>query len=401
MAARQPLILIVEDEAPLREVLSRLLETQGYRCETAEDGMEGLEKVRSAFQAAEERSARRKAQREAGEEPDPVEPEGYDVIITDISMPRMDGMEFLRQAKPYVDRITPYMILTAFGELDYATQAMRLGACNFLKKNPFDPEQIFDAIERAYEIRQGNLLRSRYSEQLHEELAAKTRELESTYDGTVIGFAAMMEGKDASTMGHLFRVRDYCRILARAVGMPDKQLRNLDLGSMLHDIGKYSIPDAILTKPGPLTDEEWVVMRTHPQLGAGFVEKIPFLAGATDVILCHHERYDGGGYPNGLQGEDIPLGARIFSIVDTFDAIVSKRCYKDAQDPSVALSEVRRCSGTQFDPKIVEVFEKVLPDFIESMGTHEERFREELARLGLGKVVDRGTIRERIGGSAG
>ena len=235
---------------------------------------------------------------------------------------------------------------------------------------------------------------------MEEELEAKTLELADTYYGTVVGFAAMMEGKDASTMAHLFRVRDYCSVLAREVGLPDKQLRDLELGSMLHDIGKYSIPDAILTKPGSLTEEEWEVMRMHPSLGAGFVRRIPFLSGATDVIQNHHERYDGGGYPSGLRGEEIPLAARIFSVVDAYDAIVSKRCYKAAQPPAEALMELRRCSGTQFDPQVVEAFERVLPEIVASMDTFEQRFRDELESLGLGEVEDRSRMRQRIQRSA-
>ena len=165
---------------------------------------------------------------------------------------------------------------------------------------------------------------------------------------------------------------------------------------MLHDVGKYRVPDAILTKPGPLTDEEWVIMRKHPEYGAAFVERIPFLAGATDVILNHHERYDGGGYPNGLAGDDIPLAARIFSVIDTYDAIVSKRCYKPAREPSVALAELRRCSGTQFDPHVVDAFIRIQPKLAEHMETFEERFRAEMAAIGLGGIADRSETRAQL-----
>ena len=370
-------ILIVEDEDALRDVLSRYLTTQGYDCDWAENGEVGANMVRAMDDQG-----------------------GYDVILSDIEMPRMNGLEFLRSVQSCVDRRTPFLILTAYDRLEYATQAMRLGACNFLQKNPFDLAEISNAVERAYEIRQGYLLRRNYQAQMEEELEAKKVELASTYYGTVVGFAAMMEGKDASTMAHLFRVRDYCSVLARELGVPDKPLRNLELGSMLHDIGKYSIPDAILTKPGSLTEEEWEIMRMHPSLGAGFVRRIPFLSGATDVIQNHHERYDGGGYPSGLRAQEIPLSARIFSVVDAYDAIVSKRCYKAAQPPAAALMELRRCSGTQFDPQVVEAFERVLPEIVASMDTFDQRFRDELESLGLGEVEDRSRMRQRIQRSA-
>ena len=364
-------ILLVEDEESLRDVLSRYLEAQGHTCEFAENGEVGVTKVRD-------------------------EPDGFDVIISDIEMPKMDGLTFLRRVQPYVESATPFMILTAYDEWRYAMEAIRLGACNFLQKNPFDLAEIHNAVERALELRQVYRLRHDYRAQLESELRAKTRELQHTYDGTVIGFAAMIEGKDASTMRHLFRVRDLCRLLGRELGVPDKRMRDLELGAMLHDVGKFAIPDEILTKPGSLTEEEWVVMRTHPAEGADFVERIPFLAGATDVILCHHERYDGNGYPQGLAGETIPLPARIFSVVDAFDAMVSKRCYKAAQPASLAIAELKRCSGTQFDPTVVDAFERILPKVEELMVDFDARYRRELQAMGLGQIEDRGSRRERM-----
>jgi response regulator RpfG family c-di-GMP phosphodiesterase len=364
-------ILLVEDEESLRDVLSRFLEAQGHTCEHAENGEVGVQKVRD-------------------------DQDGFDLIISDIEMPKMDGLAFLRRVQPYVDSVTPFMILTAYDEWKYAMEAIRLGACNFLQKNPFDLAEISSAVDRGLEMRQIYKLRHNYKVELEEQLAQKEDELRRTYDGTVIGFAAMMEGKDASTMAHLFRVRDYCTLLAREMSVPDKRLRDLELGSMLHDVGKYRVPDSILTKPGPLTDEEWVIMRKHPEYGAEFVARIPFLAGAAEVIHCHHERYDGGGYPRGLAGENIPLAARIFSVIDAYDAIVSERCYKPAQDPSVAISELNRCAGTQFDPSVVEAFVAMQPKMEVLMETFEERFLAEIRSLGLGGIEDRSALRARL-----
>jgi response regulator RpfG family c-di-GMP phosphodiesterase len=364
-------VLIVEDEDSLRDVLSRYLQAQGHECHHAENGEVGVQRVRE-------------------------DREGFDVIISDIEMPKMDGLTFLRRVQPYIESVTPFMILTAYDEWRYAMEAIRLGACNFLQKNPFDLAEISQAVDRALELRAVYKLRHDYREQLEQQLREKEEELRRTYDGTVIGFAAMMEGKDASTMAHLFRVRDYCTLLGRELGLPDKRLRDLQLGSMLHDIGKYRIPDSILTKPGPLTDDEWVIMRKHPEYGATFVQHIPFLAGAYDVIAHHHERYDGGGYPDGLAGEGVPLAARIFSVVDAYDAMVSKRCYKDAQPSMDAIAELRRCAGTQFDPEVVEAFERIQPKIQQLMETFEERFRAEIEAIGLGQIRDRSELRAAV-----
>ncbi len=360
-------ILLVEDEESLRDILSRYLSSQGHVCDQATNGEQGVERVRSLR-------------------------EGYDLILSDIHMPRMDGITFLRTVRPYVEATTPFMILTAFDEWRYAMEAIQLGACNFIQKNPFDLEAIGAAVDKALELRHVYRLRHHYKEQLEKELREKEEELRRTYDGTVIGFAAMMEGKDTSTMAHLFRVRDYCTVLAREMGMPESRLRDLQLGAMLHDIGKYRVPDAILTKPAGLTPDEWEVMRQHPAYGAEFVARIPFLAGAAEVIMHHHERYDGAGYPKRLAGEAIPLSARIFSVVDAFDAIVSKRCYKPAQTPAFALAEIRRCAGTQFDPDVVEAFARVLPRVESMLEGFDQRYREEVEALGLGRLPDRGEI---------
>ena len=362
-------ILVVDDNESIREVLSEQLALQGHSCDLATNGKEGLLRVQ---------------ERE------------YDVIISDIDMPGMNGIEFLKRIHPYVESTTPFMILTAYGEWDYAMEAIRLGACNFLQK-PFEQADVVEAVRRAMELREIYRLRQTYREQLEAKLREKEEELRRTYDGTVIGFAAMMEGKDASTMAHLFRVRDYCTVLAREMGVPEESMRDIQLGAMLHDIGKYRVPDKILKKPGPLTDEEWTVMRQHPSFGAEFVKRIPFLAGASAVIFSHHERYDGDGYPSGLRGTEIPLAARIFAVVDAYDAITSERCYKPAQSAATAIAELRRCAGTQFDPDVVDAFERILPSIEQTGASFEDRYRAEVDAIGLGQIGDRDEVAREAG----
>ena len=362
-------ILVVDDNDSIREVLSEQLALQGHSCDLAVNGQEGLLRVQ---------------ERE------------YDLIISDIDMPKMNGIEFLKRIHPYVESTTPFMILTAYGEWEYAMEAIRLGACNFVQK-PFEQSDVVEAVRRAMSLTDIYRLRMTYREQLERKLREKEEELRRTYDGTVIGFAAMMEGKDTSTMAHLFRVRDYCTLLAQEMQVDEDHLRDIQLGAMLHDIGKYRVPDAILTKPGSLTDEEWVVMRQHPAFGSDFVRRIPFLAGASEIILHHHERYDGGGYPSGLRGEEIPLAARIFSVVDAYDAIVSERCYKAAQSAATAIAELRRCAGTQFDATVVSAFERILPEIERSGETFEARYRDEVTKIGLGDLKDRNAIAREAG----
>ena len=296
-------ILIVDDEEVLRDLLVQILETMGHSCDKAANGREGCKLVANLV---------------------------YDLIITDIRMPEMSGLDFLRKIEPYVESRTPCMIITALAdEPAVAVKAVRL-ACDFLSK-PFEMKTIQDAVERALILREAWKFRQSYQEQLEKEVVAKENELQQTYAGVLASFAAFLEGKDdGSTQAHCLRVHRDCLHVAQALSITDPDsLRNLQLGAVLHDIGKYRVPDEILNKPGPLTPEEWVEMRRHPEYGAEFVKDIPFLRGAAEVILNHHERWDGGGYPRGLREEDIPLAARIFFVVDTFDTIMSKRIYKD------------------------------------------------------------------------
>ncbi|HEU0129933.1 MAG TPA: HD domain-containing phosphohydrolase [Mycobacteriales bacterium] len=190
------------------------------------------------------------------------------------------------------------------------------------------------------------------SRQLQEALDA----LQASYLATVRTLAFIVEAKDSSTREHLERTHDYARALARVV-MPDREVGpELSYGFLLHDVGKVGIPESILCKPGPLTDEEYEVMKTHPLIGVQIVAPIAFLENSVEIIRCHHERWDGRGYPDGLAGEGIPLGARIFSVCDTFDAMTSDRPYRRALPFDDAVSEIERCGGTQFDPDVVASF---------------------------------------------
>jgi HD-GYP domain-containing protein (c-di-GMP phosphodiesterase class II) len=188
------------------------------------------------------------------------------------------------------------------------------------------------------------------------ELERALEELHASYFSTMETLAFLIEAKDVGTRRHLDRTRDLAMALTNIVAPELAERPELSHGFLLHDIGKVGIPEEVLTKRGPLSPSEWSVMRTHPVVGAHIVTPIRVLGEAVDVVRFHHERYDGSGYPHGLEGEDIPLSARIFSVVDAFDAITSDRPYRPARSTDAAVAEILRCSGSQFDPEVVEAF---------------------------------------------
>ncbi len=327
-------ILLADDEEAVRGPLSAQLRWMGHDVDLAENG-----KVAVGLVLANE----------------------YDLIISDIRMPLMTGLEFLSAVMPRIENLTPCMMITGYNDVSHAIAAMQAGATNFIRK-PWDMQDMRIAVNRALTRRAEMKFRRDYQADLERRVQEAVAELKNAFDSTVVGFAALLEGKDASTADHCIRVRDLCVRLGTEMGLGTDRIRNLELGAMLHDIGKIKIPDAILTKPGALTAEEWAKMRMHAEYGAEIVEKIAILSGASLVVRNHHEKWDGSGYPAGLSGEQIPLEARIFMVVDAYDAITSKRHYKDAQDPAHALGEILRCSGTHFDPAVVEIFQRIYPE---------------------------------------
>jgi HD-GYP domain-containing protein (c-di-GMP phosphodiesterase class II) len=193
------------------------------------------------------------------------------------------------------------------------------------------------------------------------DIAETYRRLQQTYLDTLDSLALAVEQRDNMTGGHSHRVAHYAGVLGETLGLSNETRRALNYGSALHDIGKIGIPDAILNKPGRLTEQEWLIMRRHPEIGARMVERVEFLQPAIPIILTHHERYDGQGYPRGLREEQIPLGSRIFQVADALDAIVSDRPYRRGQSLEAALVEIRHHAGSQFDPRVVEALEQVAP----------------------------------------
>jgi putative nucleotidyltransferase with HDIG domain len=343
-------ILIADDEEAIREVVSTLLESQGYCCKTCPDGRVALESFRNG---------------------------SFDLVLSDIVMPEMNGLKLLsalRQEDPDV----PVIMVTAMHDISIALEAIRAGAYDYILK-PFEKDQLYMSVRRALEHRRLVLENRTYQTGLEHLVAERTQQLsialqdlEQSYDYTLEALGSALDAKDAETEGHCQRVTAFTIKIAKAMGVDKGLMRHIARGAFLHDIGKMGIPDQILRKPSPLTYEEREIMRRHCEIGYAVLERIPFLKEAAEIVLAHQECYDGSGYPRGLKGEQIPLGARIFAVADTLDAMISDRPYRKALPISAARDEIRRFSGTQFDPRVVEVFlsysEKVWLDLHENAG---------------------------------
>jgi putative nucleotidyltransferase with HDIG domain len=327
-------ILVVDDEEAIREVISTLLDAQGLQCTTASNGKLGLEAFRK---------------------------DTFDLVLSDIVMPEMDGLKLLGELR-LDDPDVPVIMVTAMHDISIALEAIRAGAYDYILK-PFEKDQLYLSVRRALEHRNLVLENRTYQSDLEQLVAERTQQLsialqdlEQSYDYTLEALGGALDAKDAETEGHFQRVTAFTITIARAMGVEKGLLRHIARGAFLHDIGKMGVPDNILTKPGPLTAEEREIMRRHCDIGFAVLERIPFLKEAAEIVLSHQECYDGSGYPRGLKGEQIPIGARIFAVADTLDAMISDRPYRKALPISAAREEIQRFSGKQFDPRVVEVF---------------------------------------------
>jgi len=328
-------ILIVDDEAYIRTVMAAILDRAGFVTVTATSAQEAQEHI----------------------ENDPP----YDILLSDIMMAGTDGLTLLDHLHQHHPELLVIMV-TAVHDISVAMAAIRRGAYDYLLK-PFEREQLLAVVKRALNHRAIQKQNDVYKYNLEQLVTSRTdmlrdamNNLERSYDITLEALGDALDLRDAETEGHSKRVTAYTIALARAMGLSSSELRVIARGAFLHDIGKIAIPDSILLKPGKLTPDETLTMREHCERGYQMIRKIPFLEDAAEIVHCHQEKFDGTGYPRGLRGEEIPLGARIFSIADTMDAITSDRPYRAARSFEEARTEILRCSGTQFDPAIVEVF---------------------------------------------
>jgi putative two-component system response regulator len=303
-------ILVVDDDPMIVDVLTRFLSREGYSVITAQNGIEALEKV-NHYQP--------------------------DLILLDVTMPEMDGFTTCRRLKDDErTALIPITMLTGLDDREHRTRGIEAGADDFLTK-PFEH----------------SILRARIRSQLR--LKRLTDQLEHT-ENVIFMLAQAVEAKDAYTEGHLRRLRSYGEQLAIACGLSYSDVRAIRYGGILHDIGKIGISEAILLKPGPLNDEEIAQIRFHPEIGERIISQMRFAREVGPIILGHHEHWNGGGYPAGLRGEDIPIGARIITIVDAYDAMTTDRPYRKALALNEVARRLREGRGTQFDPTTLDIF---------------------------------------------
>src|SRR5216110_196007 len=335
----KPRLLIVDDEPEVRGVLRDLL-SGAYECGEAASAEEALRQLRASE---------------------------FDLVISDITMSGMSGLEMIPHVK-VASPDTVIVMISGMQTIESAINALRLGAFDYLMK-PFDLRQAEAAVERALHHHELIVAKRRYENHLEELVDQRTAELdealgslENAYRSTLKALTAALETRDAETHGHSERVVTFSLRLGREYGLSAAEMKALEFGSLLHDIGKIGVPDAILRKPAKLTDEEWVRMREHPMHGQQILRGIKFLEGAARVVAQHHEKWDGSGYPLGLKGEEIDICARIFSVADAFDAITSDRVYRKGRPYEAAAKELNEWAGRQFDPKVVEAFHRVPPE---------------------------------------
>ena len=362
MPTTTPRILIVDDEREITEILADLL-SEDHECLKAGSAEQALGCLRAAE---------------------------FHLVISDITMPGMSGLEMI----PHVKQLSPdtvVVMISGMQTVESAIGALRLGAFDYLMK-PFDLRQVEAVVKRALEYHELVVAKRRYENHLEELVEQRTIELdralnslEAAYRSTLKALTAALETRDSETHGHSERVVSYSLRLGREYGLSSEDMKSLEFGSLLHDIGKIGVPDSILRKPAKLTEEEWVRMREHPLHGQQILRGIEFLQGAARVVAQHHEQWDGSGYPVGLRGEEIDVCARIFSVADAFDAITSDRVYRRGKSYEAAAQELDDWAGRQFDPKVVEAFHRV-----------PKEDWEELHRLSLLPKPDHFDVRELV-----
>ena len=319
----QPIILVIDDEQIVRDTLDAML-SEDYQVYFAENGMDGLAKATQ------------------------TQP---DVILLDVMMPKVDGYEVCRQirATKFLAEI-PIIMITALDDRDSRLQGLRAGADDFLTK-PFDSLELMARIQTITRLN-----RFRHLVEQRDQLESMHQELLVSYQKTIEGWVSALDLRDQETEGHTQRVTLKSVELAHAIGISDAELDHVRMGALLHDIGKLGIPDSILLKPGTLTVEEWKVMKMHTVYAHQWLTPIDFLKSAINIPYCHHEKWDGSGYPRGLKGEEIPIYARLFAIVDVWDALCSDRPYRAAMSEPEVLEYIKNDSGKHFDPSLVKIF---------------------------------------------
>jgi putative nucleotidyltransferase with HDIG domain len=336
-------VLIVDDEAAVRNLMRRWLESRGYAVATASGADRALEVMAAAPTA---------------------------VALCDLRMPGHDGMwlaDRLRHDHPE----TAVIIATGVQDVAPALKSLRQGVIEYLTK-PFERERLCEAVSRALEWHRSACDSRRWRELLQQEMCVRHAHLARLIgsasiasEGDLDALLSLCTAGDAEAYAHAYRVAALSAGVARSLGLSEDEVATIERGALFHDLGKLAMPEALLRKPAPLTIEEQNLIREHPTLGSRLIERIPYLAAAASVVRDAHERVDGLGFPVGRRGEDVWLGARIVAVADAFDTMTRARVFRDAISPAAALAELDRCSGTQFDPAVVDAFKRVVDDRVD------------------------------------
>ncbi len=329
--------LVVDDDPSITEALTKVVKSMGFEVISHTDPREAAKET------------------------------AFDLIITDFMMPHMSGVELLhalRATRPEAVRL----LITAANDFKVAMKAVNEGEVFKLLGKPWGLNELRSAITQAvdyHRLIQDNKRLTREVNERNAQLTALNATLEQQVTerttGLLEGMIRALDYRDTETQWHSWRVARFTRRIAEAMGISGEQLVQIEQGALLHDIGKIGVRDAILLKPGPLTPEEWVEMKKHPEQGYRMLANIPYLQPAADIVFQHQEKWNGQGYPRGLKGEEITIGARLFCIADTMDAICSDRPYRKGSTLEVAITEIGRLAGSQFDPKAVETFLAIPP----------------------------------------
>lgn len=323
-------ILVVDDEGTIREILQRTLEAEGHHVVSAMDAAQALTMMDGC---------------------------PFDLVLSDIMMPGMSGVELLKEIK-VICPDTAIIMVTAVADTQTAINAMKQGASDYVTK-PFNLVEVILSVDRALEKKSLLMANREYRMELEDKVAEQTEEIRTTFFGAVKSLAEALEAKDPYTNGHSKRVTELAVILACESGISKAEQDQIRVAGLVHDIGKIGVPEAILHKPDRLTEQEYDCIKEHPAKGERILKPIVRDPLVLSIVLHHHESFAGGGYPEGISGEEIPVGARIMSVADAYDAMTSSRPYRSAMHPDAAKSQLLANRGSQFDPEVVDLFLKL------------------------------------------
>jgi len=327
MTGKQATILVVDDEAAIRRLIRQTLTGEGYQCLEAGNANRAMEELHN---------------------------NKIDLVMLDIKMPGKSGVQLLPEIRvSYPDAMV--IMATSITDTGTAIHCMKLGAYDYITK-PFNLDEVALSVDKALEKRRLELENRDYQQHLEQKVEAQAKKIREAFFNAITALAYALEAKDRYTSGHSQRVSDISVAIAKELGLPQESINRIELAGRVHDIGKIGMRESVLNKRGQLTDEEFQHVKYHPESGERILIPIVEDKEILRIVRHHHERYAGTGYPDGLSGDEIPLGARILAVADSYDAMTSERPYRGAMSVETACAEIERGKNTRFDPEVAEAF---------------------------------------------